>query len=947
MSMAGDSLNKAQAQAVAMGKGPALVVAGAGTGKTRVIVERVSRLLAEGVAPKLILALTFTEKAAAEMLDRVTSLTGSYQLDLPIMTFNAYGESLLRRYAADIGLSRSFTLMGDSAQVVFLRERIDELALDYFAPVSRPDGLLGDIADYFSVLKQNVITPEQYLEFTAKMPASDAAEKLHKAKHQELAQAYQTYIRLCREADTIDYDDQIYLLIELFRQRPNIQAEVQAAYDYVMVDEFQDTNTMQSVLVDMIVGKQQNLFVVGDDDQSIYGWRGATLANILDFKVRYPKAQDVTLIQNYRSSQAILDSAHKLILNNNPDRLEERLGIDKRLVTDKNGEPPQVYRFKTLDDELQWIAEDIKQRLAEGAEPSSIAVLARRNTTVQLLHSYLDFEQVEHVVAGQRYELYQEPVVRAILGVIKAVVDPGDSLSLYHTLSGPLFDLSPSELSTMAGEARRHHQPLVEYLQSREDVAADIQAALAMIHNWREKMGSLTVGQLAFEIIETSGYKDRLYAQASDDSLSAMAINRLSELFKTMKQFEQVALQPSAVQYVEALPALQAAGDSNEDDTLDLSGQVVNVLTIHKSKGLEWPIVYIADCTEGSFPLREMSRGISLPEGLLVKTEEAADSHLAEERRLMYVAMTRAKDELILTHAERHSSASVRKPSRFLAEAFESDNGTDHAGGTSSRATLGRFAPVVAPEVPIPSRLLRGEAVNLTVSQATKYLDCPLDFYYCYVLNVPQEANPNTLYGSLMHSLIETMNRSLMAGKLVDFEVLEQELAQRWPKGGYLSSGHRDRAEKQAKTTLKQLYQRISKEQRVPVAVEEAFSITLPDSKLTISGRFDAILPHGNSVEIVDYKTSTSVDSPAKAKQRATASQQLTLYALAWQQLHDELPAQVTLDFVDTALQGSVKKTQRGIDGMKARLQQAADGIRAHAFEPGKEHLFCIHPPLS
>ena len=939
-----EKLNPDQAKAVAVDNGPALVVAGAGTGKTKVIVERINRLLDAGTPPGRVLALTFTEKAAAEMLDRVNSLRGSYLLDMPIMTFNAYGESLLRRYAADIGLSRHFTLLGDSAQIVFLRERIDDLELDYFAPVSRPDGLLGDLAAYFSRLKQDVVTPAGYKAFVSKLPAGDAATKLDKKKHSELASAYAHYQRLCREADVVDYDDQIYLLLELFGKRPNILRHVQSAYDYVLVDEFQDTNAMQSQLVDQLAGQHHNLFVVGDDDQSIYGWRGATLANILDFKDRYPKAREVTLLKNYRSSQAILDSAYRLIQNNNPHRLEERLGINKHLVAERAGQAPAIYGFDTIDEELHWIAEDIKRRIAGGANPADIAVLTRRNTTAQLLHGYLDFAGVEHVVSGQRYELYSQPVVRQLLEAIKAVADPTDSTSLYHILTGPLFALPAGLISQYAAQARRGHQTLLEALESAPGTVTE---ALAQIAAWREKMSNMSVGQLTYEIIESSGYKDALYRQAGDDPAAALAVQRLSELFKTMKQFEQVALQPSAIQYVEALPALRAAGDSNEDGTLDLSGQSVNVLTIHKAKGLEWPVVYIADCTEGSFPLRENFRGIAVPDGLLKQAAPEADAHLSEERRLMYVAMTRAKDELILTRAERHGTATIRKPSRFLAEAFGGGfDSQSPAAEPFAALNLDRHAPIITSAVPLPSNMLRGEKLNLSVSQVQKFLGCPLDFYYSYVLNVPQESSPTLEYGSIMHGLLETINNSLLAGELVSLDVLRQQLDADWPKTGYLSKRHRDRSRAQAVKSLEQLYARTTAGPRQPLAVEQAFSLSLPECQLTIKGRLDAVFPLGEGVEIVDYKTSTSVDTPEKAKQRASASQQLTLYALAWQLLHGELPSLVSLDFIDTGMRGSVKKTQRGIDNMELRLAQAAQDIRAQNFQPGKDHLFCVHPPL-
>lgn len=945
--MSDGELNTAQEQAVAVDNGPALVVAGAGTGKTKVIVERIHRLLAKNTPPQRILALTFTEKAAAEMMDRVNELTRSFQLELPIMTFNAFGESLLRQYSADIGLNRNFALLGDSAQIIFLRERIDELGLDYYAPVTRPDGLLGDIRDYFSLLKQHVITPELYRTYVQKLKPSNEAEQLEKGRHKELAHAYERYIKLCRQAGVIDYDDHIYLVLELFRQRPNVLEEVQKAYDFVMVDEFQDTNAMQSAMVDEIAKRHQNLFVVGDDDQSIYGWRGATLANILRFKERYSKAKEVLLTQNYRSTQEILDKAYALIQHNNPHRLESKLGISKRLQAQTHGTAPRHHRFETVEAEMQWVVSDIQTRLEQGTAPGSIAVLARRNTTVKLLHSYLDQAEVEHVVSGLRYELYQEPVVRLVLEAITTVAEPENSLSLYHTLTGPLCNLSAETISQLAGQARRRHLSLWELWKETDRTDTASQQAYERIITWRQQASTLTVGQLAYEILESSGYKDALYSRANEDTTAAIAVSRLAELFTTFKQFEQIALQPSARQYVEALPALQAAGDSNEDGTLDLSGQAVNVLTIHKAKGLEWPIVYLVDCVEGSFPLRQNLSGIRPPEPLLNRQSSEADAHLPEERRLMYVAMTRAKTELILTSAERLSSRSgVRKQSRFLEEAGIEPATQPVEVTKNDLVTLNRFAPVIETRVPIPGSILDGQHVSLTVSQVQRYLDCPLDFYYCHILNVPQESSPLLEYGALMHSLVEELNKSIQAGKIISLTQLEKRLDQEWPTMGYLSKGHRERSRQLASTSLKRVYERLTADARQPLAVEEPFSFSLPDSQLVVNGRFDAVFPLGKGVEIVDYKTSVSVDTPEKAKQRASSSQQLTLYALAWQLKHNELPVQVTLDFIDTGMTGSVKKTQRGIDGAMTRLASVADGIRGNLFQPGTSHLFCIHPPL-
>ncbi len=938
----GSRLNPQQAEVVGHSSGPMLVVAGAGTGKTRVIVERINRLINSGVSPKRILALTFTEKAAAEMLDRANELAGGYYLDLPVMTFNAFGESLLRRHGADVGLARNFVLLGESSQIVFMQERLDDLGLEYYAPISRPDSLLGDLRDYFSKLKQLVITPDVYKKFVVSMPASDEAEKLEMLKNKELANAYDVYTNLCRTNGVIDYDDQIYGVIDLFQKRPNVLKQVQESYDYVMVDEFQDTNLMQSTLVDMLVGETQNLLVVGDDDQSIYGFRGATLANILDFKKRYPKTKEITLIENYRSTKQILASAYRLISNNSPNRLEDRLKIDKQLKTSKSGQEPLQHLFEKQNEELDWIATDIENRISHGTALGDIAILARRNATVRLLDDILSARGIKHVVAGQKYELYEQPIIRALLESLKTVVDPSNSVSLFHTLTGPLFDISPGDLTELLANSRREHESLSDTIKSSDSKKA--KKALELIDTWRENLGLVSVGQLAYQILDSSGLKTKLFEDAKSDSLAATAVMRLSELFGTLKEFEQIAGSPSAISYIEALPALIAAGNSGEDGTLDLSGDNVNILTVHKAKGLEWPIVYIADCTEKSFPLTENFGGLRLPEKLREQYYSEADEHIPEERRLMYVAMTRAKDELLLTLSGRHNSQTMRKPSRFLSEALDEDSIVNHAPVETKINGLELFKLALPGSVQIPTKILNGEQVSLTVSQIDDYLRCPLNFYYKHVLNAPEEPSPSRDYGSIMHKLIEDMNRSLISGQKINHQELEAKLRSEWPKAGYLSAIQRDRALAQGLQTLEQIVKRTLHKPEVPIAVEEPFRISLDDINLLVRGQFDAVLPDGDGVEIRDYKTSTTVDTPERAKARASSSEQLTLYALAWQILHDEIPKHVSLDFIDTGMRGSISKTQRGIDGAKSRLGAVADGIRNNDFSPGKDHDFCIHP---
>lgn len=933
-----EELNEAQRQAVEITDGPVLVVAGAGTGKTRVIVERINRLIASGIQPEHILALTFTEKAAGEMLDRVSSASLSTALNTTIATFNSFGNDLLQQYGSEWGLG-AVRLLGETGQLVFLREHFDEFELDYFAPVSNPDGQLDKLARYVSLLKQQLVAPDAYEAYVQDLPVADAADGLEKQKHAELARFYRQYLGLCRQNQVIDYDDQLYLTIQMLQARPNVLRELQTRYRYLLVDEFQDTNPMQSALVDLLAAEHQNLMVVGDDDQSIYGWRGATLANILDFRARYPKATDITLIENYRSTQSILDAAYRLIQHNNPERLEVINQLDKRLHAQTSGGPgPASKHFYSLEAELTWVADDIARRLQQGEDPNGIAVLARRTQTVQKAHETLELHDIPHAIAGLSNNIYTQPVVRQLIEVLKAVGDPLDDMALFHVLSGPLFDLDMSVLSEIAAIARREHEPLASAIAAVEN--SGFAQALGLITNWREHSSELSVGNLAYAIITDSGWKQRLYEQAADPEIERQA-QALSKFFTTLREFERTAAVASVQNYLTNLPVLQASGSDFEDASLEISDELVNILSVHRAKGLEWDTVYIVDCSEGSFPLQKRGGSLEVP-GELRATKSRADEHMAEERRLMYVATTRARQELILTYANRHGSGAPRRPSRFLQELFTAL--PDEIEAETDQTSLELFAPrLSAKTAPLPPSMRQDGQLILSVSQIVSWLDCPQDFYYKYVLGMPLPPNPNRQYGTAIHGAIEHIYAGRRAGRVPSLDEIIEQVQSALPKAGYASARSRERAHAQALVSAKAIYERFTKEP-LPIEVEQAFGVNIPGLPLRIVGRLDAVFGHDKGVEIRDFKTTTSVTTAEQAKARATGSHQLTLYALAWQLQHDVLPALLTLDFVETGQVGSVRKQAKSLDTLRTKLATMVQQLQAGEYPPGKDHTYCAHP---
>jgi DNA helicase-2/ATP-dependent DNA helicase PcrA len=773
------------------------------------------------------------------------------------------------------------------------------------------------------------------------LPIDDEAAKLDKRKHQELAHFFKTYLALCRANQVIDYDDQLYLSIELLQSRPNILEQLRTRYQYVLVDEFQDTNPMQSAFVDLLVGNRQNIMVVGDDDQSIYGWRGATLANILDFKNHYPGATDIPLTENFRSTQEILDAAYRLIQYNNPHRLEVINRLDKHLTASNgSGKAPIVQHFSTYEAELAWVAEDIKRRLDEGTDPGSIAVLARRNQGVQKAHETLELFGVPHVVAGLGNDIYAQPVVRQLVEALKTVADPLDSLALFHVLSGPLFNLDPSSVAALSTLARREHSSLADTILGSENETA--KEALRVIESWRGASAEQSVGTVAYNIITDSGWKQRLYAAAEDEIGAYVEVQALSKYFRTLKEFERIAGVPSLQNYVVNLPSLQATSIGFEDPTLDISQTQVNVLIIHRAKGLEWETVYVIDCTEGSFPMRNFGGGLTVPNALLANQTEA-DDKLAEERRLMYVAITRAKSELILSFSDRHGSGAPRKPSRFLSEALGQASDTKIVDETP-QTSLELFAPP-APvgTVALPEHMVDKDRLVLSVSQIVTWLRCPQDFYYRYILAMPLPPAPRLGYGTLVHGIIERIHDGRQAGNPPELQELIDHVVTNLPTAGYETKRTRERAHAQAVQTVRLVYERFMHDE-LPLETEWPFTLRLPDIALDIRGKIDVVYAIDGGVEIRDFKTGTTVATDEQAKSRTQSSQQLTLYALAWLHLRGELPKQLGLDFVETGKYQPIRRQQKSLDSLVSKLGILVEQLRAGEYPAASDHRYCMHP---
>ena len=641
MSLLND-LNPAQQKAVLETEGPLLVFAGAGSGKTRVLTYRIAYLIQEKrVSPWNILAVTFTNKAADEMRERVARLLGGSLKGAWISTFHSACVRILRRHIELLGFQRNFVIYDEQDQDRHLKAVMKALDLDF--KVYPPGAFRSSIEK----LKHQGITPDQY------QPSQ------FNIYQKRLAQVYERYQEDLRRNNALDFEDLLTFVSVLFRRFPEVLRSYQDLCRYVMVDEFQDTNVIQFQLMKQIVEQHRNICVVGDDDQSIYRWRGAEVGNILNFEKEFPGAGVVALEQNYRSTQNILRAANHVVLNN-------RLRKSKTLWT-KNPEGDLLTLFVSEDekDEARFIVQKIMElgHRAGSKTPSldgapkryrDIAVFYRINAQSRAIEDELVREKVPYTVVGGM-KFYERKEIKDILAYLKVIVNPSDGVSLRRILNVPARGIGEKTIEKIDVFSREKGLPFYEGLQRAlsEDwlssgIRSKIEPFIDLIEALRSDAGSLTVSQLTLNLLHQTGYLERLKEERTDEAISRT--ENIEELINVMMEFEKGGEDGTLDAFLDKV-SLVSDVDLYED-----KGNRVSLMTLHCAKGLEFPVVFIVGMEEGLLP--HYRRG-----------EETED--LEEERRLCYVGITRAKERLFLSRAERRMTFGVGRanlPSRFLDE---------------------------------------------------------------------------------------------------------------------------------------------------------------------------------------------------------------------------------------------------------------------------------------
>ncbi|HYR73740.1 MAG TPA: ATP-dependent DNA helicase [Candidatus Acidoferrum sp.] len=946
-----EGLNAPQAAAVTHETGPLLIIAGAGTGKTTVITRRIAYLIATRAArPSEILALTFTDKAAAEMEERVDTLVPYGYADVQIATFHAFGDRLIKENALELGLTPDFRVLTRAEQIIFLRDHLFEFPLKHYRPLGDPTRHLHAILTQFSRLKDEDVGPDEYLAHAEELLAAAADEELRLAaeQHLELARTYAQYQTLMARLGQVDFGDQIVEALRLFRTRPHILRRYQGRYRYILVDEFQDTNYAQFELVKLLAARHRNVAVVGDDDQAIFRFRGASMSNILDFDRTYPDARQVVLQENRRSPQAVLDAAYRLIQHNNPDRLEVAQKIDKRLVSTVGmGEAPRHLPFDTVSTESDQVAELIREEHERGRPYRDFAVLVRANNDADHYLRALNMRGIPWTFSGNA-GLYGRPEVRLLIAFLRSVVYTDDSISLHYLASSDVYQVPIVDLTNCATYANRRNRHLFDVLHDvPADLAVSDEGRLAIarlvtdLTRYMELGREHPTGEVLYQFLVDSGLMTR-YAKAPAEL--EQEVQNVSKFFTRVKDAARVLKYDNVREFVSHLDALMDAGDDPAVAEADTETPAVHVVTVHKSKGLEWPIVFMVDCVQNKFPSTRRSDPLEIPPELIKDLLPTGDFHEQEERRLFYVGMTRAKERLYLTSAEDMGGKRKWKVSQFVLEALDLPKDAARPFRAQAIEELRRQAP--APELaglglaPIPDE----EPLAVSHRQVDDYQTCPLKYQFIHILRIPLRQHHSVVYGNALHKAVEFYLRRRAAGNYTSLEDFLLAFDNAWRNEGFLTREHEEQRKRGGIAALTRFYHEEEASGQKPTDVEREFGFTLGLDR--VRGRFDRVDETPDGLVIVDYKSSDVTDQK-KADQRAKESLQLKIYALAQHEMTGRLPARVELRFLESGLVG--RHTPTGADLGKAReaIAEAARGIRRREFEATPEYQACRYCPYN
>jgi DNA helicase-2/ATP-dependent DNA helicase PcrA len=964
-----DGLNPEQRAAVRHGAGPLMVVAGAGTGKTRVITERIRYLLES--QPELeggeILGLTFTEKAAAEMKRRVVAATGERGERVVLGTFHSFCAQMLTERDPEL------RTLDRVDHWILLRRNLPRLGLDRYRRLAEPGQFLGDFVEFFSRCQDELVSPEEYQAFAAEMAARYELEKASLtederalreeeiARQQEIARVYRESDRLLRERHLLTFGTQLMGGVTLLRNDAALLETLRERYRYILVDEFQDTNIAQLELLHLLGGERRNLVVVGDHRQAIYRFRGASFGSFTHFLDKYagPSAAERASVQmplrrNYRSTRRILRVANEVERHLVLPAEQPKDFQDTSLVAEKSeGERIRVVTLSSSDEEARWVAEEIERLHAAGARWRSMAVLYRMHTHRERLVATLKQSGVPFII--RNLSILDHRLVRDILAYVRLVSDLRDDVACARVLAAPAWGLEAQDLQRLAERAAKARGgSLWDMIESAQgELAFDagragLQALMALISDLRKRARELPALEWFDELL------GRLEIGVSVSDQDRKYVARLRQFVLEWQPKSETRRLKELAQYLDYFD--QANGQINLEEE---HGDAVQLMTVHAAKGLEFDHVFVIHLVHGGFPAREKPHVLEFPAELMKEQLPAGDFHIQEERRLFYVALTRARDRLTLTTVSHKRS----KPSPFLDDILMApavqradlqqlapERTASESAAPPAAADGAQDAELFAEERAqsrVGSRIAQwaetyrpplSEPLPLSASAIGTFESCPQKYLFTQLWGIRTGPRAALSFGNVMHTTIGAFVGQLRKGRRLPFEEVAAIYEREWSKAGYEDDYQEQEYKKDGLEQLRAFHASTLDAPPEVFAQERRFELPLAN-RIVLTGRMDQVnrvgAPGEKLVEIVDYKTGRP-----KTEAHARKDLQLSVYALAAREVYDEKVARLVFYNMQNNETILATRDAKQLGRAEEDIQEVATEIRAGHF-PAKVGYAC------
>jgi DNA helicase-2/ATP-dependent DNA helicase PcrA len=957
----GLKLNDAQRRAITHGNGPLLVIAGAGTGKTRVITERIRHLLQSdpSLSGENILGLTFTDKAAGEMKARVVKTVGERAKDVTLKTFHAFCESLLK------DTDPQSRMLDKVDHWILLRRNLSRLQLDRYRRLAEPGQFLNDFVEFFSRCQDELVSCEAYQQYANELAAKLQSERTGLdadtlaerdeaiAREQEIVRAYRASEELLREKKCSSFGTLITGAVALLERDPALRAALQNRYRYILVDEFQDTNIAQLRLLELLVNASKNIFAVGDNDQAIYRFRGASFGSFKLFLERFAgwhEGQDsakfrVSLTENYRSTPNILRVATQVIGQNTVSA-----DFPKKILSPNKaeGEKIRIVELATPEDEARWVAGELERIHKAGRRWRDFAVLYRAHGHRDELVRELAHRKIPFVIS--RLSILEHPLVKDVLAYLRLIATPYDDIATARVLSAPAWQLGPADLVRFAERARKERVRIYDVLQSQQPPLpfdpshSALMGLLAFATTQRKTMKRRDARHILaglfdwLEVYQRAPEQDRDY------------VKRLAEFVKEWEEKSDTRKLPEFIEYLDFFE--QAGGAVCLED--DAPADAVRLMTVHGAKGLEFSHVFILRVNRNKFPQPERPHVFEFPVALMKEGAPEEQFHNQEERRLFYVALTRAEDRLTVSAlAERKGRVPpfiediLMEPALQRRDVLQlapkpavNVNGTPATAAIAATGSL--FAALERPKIfsriaewaetflPTPP-----EPLELNPSAVDSYRKCPQKYLFAYLWSLQEGAKATLTFGRVMHATIRRAMTEFKKGNRLAFEEVQRLFETEWSASGFEDEYQEGEYKKDGLEQLRAFHQAISEQAPEILDLEKTFLLPV-ENNVVLKGRIDQINSVGrNEVEIVDYKT-----GKAKKETEARRDLQLSIYAIAAKEILELNPVRLVFHYLQDNSRQETTRSIKQLDEAQKIVQEVAADIRARSF-PAKEGFIC------